>query len=99
MGDFAERAAGLEWGREPTDPGLRPLWFFGMSRKIEAYNAILAEEVKRAGGRYFDLWPLMSSQADAGKVALDGLHPNALAHAEWAQAIATELAKKPQGNN
>jgi uncharacterized protein YkwD len=38
VGDFVDRAGGLEWGKPPADADLKPLWFFGVSRKIEAWN-------------------------------------------------------------
>jgi uncharacterized protein YkwD len=38
VGDFMDRAAGLSWGKPPSDSSLKPLWFFGVSRKIEAWN-------------------------------------------------------------
>ncbi|MBL8953793.1 MAG: SGNH/GDSL hydrolase family protein [Myxococcaceae bacterium] len=62
-----------------------------LKARIGAYNAILQEEAKLAGARYLDLWPLMRRQADAKKVAPDGLHPSAAAHLEWAEALAKEL--------
>jgi len=45
VGDFLEKTAGLEWGRQPTDPALKPIWFYGVSRKIEAYNNTLLEKI------------------------------------------------------
>lgn len=38
VGDFVDRAAGLTWNKPPQDEALKPLWFFGISRKIEAWN-------------------------------------------------------------
>ncbi len=78
-----------DWSQSPVAEG------FGdpaaLQKKIVAYNRILEEETKAAGGRYVDLWPLMRRQADAKKIASDGLHPNATAHLEWAEALAKEL--------
>jgi uncharacterized protein YkwD len=38
VGDFLDRAAGLKWNKPPQDESLKPLWFFGVARKIEAWN-------------------------------------------------------------
>jgi uncharacterized protein YkwD len=38
VGDFVERASGLNSNQPPRDESLKPLWFFGVSRKIEAWN-------------------------------------------------------------
>jgi uncharacterized protein YkwD len=38
VGDFVERASSLEYSKPPRDEALRPLWFFGVSRRIEAWN-------------------------------------------------------------
>jgi acyl-CoA thioesterase I len=62
-----------------------------LQAQIVSYNEILRQEAKAAGARYLDLWPLMRKQADARKVASDGLHPSATAHLEWAEALAKEL--------
>ena len=62
-----------------------------LQKQIVLYNRILEEEAKASGFRYLDLWPLLRKQADAKKLAADGLHPSAEAHAEWAQALAKEL--------
>lgn len=44
VGDFVDRAAELEWGKPPKDDSLRPLWFYGMCRKIEAWNNSVMEK-------------------------------------------------------
>jgi len=78
-----------DWSRSPVAEA------FGdpaeLQKKIVQYNEILQAEAKAAGARYLDLWPLMRKQADAKKVAPDGLHPSAAAHLEWAEALAKEL--------
>ncbi|HYE20250.1 MAG TPA: CAP domain-containing protein [Tepidisphaeraceae bacterium] len=48
VGDFVEKTEGLEWGKAPTDPALRPIWFYGMSRKIDAYNESVAAKIMDA---------------------------------------------------
>lgn len=55
--------------------------------RIEAYNGILAEETKAAGGVWVDLWPLMVEQGAARLFASDGLHPHQKAYTAWAQAL------------
>jgi lysophospholipase L1-like esterase len=59
------------------------------ARIVDA-NAILRDETAAVGGRYVDLFPLMESQAQAGMIARDGLHPSATAYQAWA----TELARQ-----
>ncbi|HUB07864.1 MAG TPA: SGNH/GDSL hydrolase family protein [Myxococcales bacterium] len=75
-----------DWSLSPTAA------LFGdaeaLGRRIRLYNRILAEESARAGARFVDLFPLMESEAKAGEVADDGLHPSAAAYAAWADAIA-----------
>lgn len=58
-----------------------------LRRRIEAYNAILAEETKVAGGVYVDLWPLLVAQGEEKLFASDGLHPSGKAYTAWAQAL------------
>lgn len=55
--------------------------------RIEQYNAILAEETRRAGGTWVELWPLMVEQGANKLFATDGLHPNEKAYTAWAQAL------------
>ncbi len=55
--------------------------------RIEAYNGILAEETKAAGGTYVDLWPLMVEQGAKKLFTSDGLHPNQKAYTAWAEAL------------
>lgn len=45
VGDILERTSGLEWGKPPTDESLRPIWFFGQCRKIEAWNNSLIDQL------------------------------------------------------
>lgn len=59
-----------------------------LKTRIEAYNAILAEETKLAGGIYVDLWPLMQEQGAKKLFTSDGLHPSQKAYTAWAQALA-----------
>lgn len=59
--------------------------------RIEAYNGILAEETKAAGGVYVDLWPLMVEQGAKKLFTSDGLHPNQKAYTAWAEALLTRF--------
>jgi acyl-CoA thioesterase I len=58
-----------------------------LKRRIEAYNEILAEETKVAGGVYVDLWGLFVNQGEQKLFASDGLHPSGKAYTAWAQAL------------
>jgi lysophospholipase L1-like esterase len=78
-----------DWSRSPAakafaDPD-------AIRAQIVLYNRILAEEAKAAGARYLDLFPLMTRQAEAQDLAVDGLHPSAHAHLEWAEALANPV--------
>lgn len=74
-----------DWSRAPLAEA------FGdrddLRARIEAYNAILAEETKAAGGVYVELWPLMQAQAAQKLFADDGLHPGQKAYTAWAEAL------------
>ena len=61
------------------------------ARIVEA-NAILQAETVAAGGTYVDLFPLMETQAKAGMIARDGLHPSAPAYDAWAAELASRGA-------
>lgn len=74
-----------DWSRSPAaqyfgDPGAI------LARIVEA-NAILRDETTAAGGTYVDLFPMMQTQAAAGWIARDGLHPSAAAHDAWAAEL------------
>lgn len=44
VGDFLDRAAGLKYDRPPHDESVKPLWFFGVARRIEAWNKPILEK-------------------------------------------------------
>jgi acyl-CoA thioesterase-1 len=78
-----------DWARSPAarsfgDPE-------ALHATIVAFNEALRAETEARGGRYVDLFPLMMEQARAGRVAGDGLHPDAGAHDAWAEALARQL--------
>jgi acyl-CoA thioesterase-1 len=78
-----------EWSRSPAASP------YGTTEallvRIAHFNAIAAEEAESAGARFVDLYPLMHRQAAAEMLAIDGLHPNAEAHEEWAKTLAEKL--------
>jgi len=56
--------------------------------EIDHFNAINAEETKRAGTRYADITPVSRHAAtNAALVAPDGLHPSATMYTEWVRII------------
>lgn len=56
--------------------------------EIDHFNAINAEETKRAGARYADITPVSRHAAtDATLVAPDGLHPSAKMYTSWVSVI------------
>jgi len=59
------------------------------ARIVEA-NAILRDETLAVGGTYVDLFPLMETQARAGMIAGDALHPSAAAYGAWAEELARQ---------
>jgi acyl-CoA thioesterase-1 len=54
-------------------------------------NAVLREETAAAGGLFVDLSALMESQARAGMIAADQLHPSAPAYDGWAAELERAL--------
>jgi len=59
-----------------------------IAAEIDRFNAINAEETKRAGARYADITPVSRHAAtDASLVAPDGLHPSAKMYASWVSVI------------
>ena len=59
-----------------------------IAAEIDRFNAINAEETKRAGARYADITPVSRHAAtDATLVAPDGLHPSAKMYASWVSVI------------
>jgi lysophospholipase L1-like esterase len=74
-----------DWGVTPFAAGRDRTKIAG---EIDHFNAINAEETKRAGARYADI-TLVSRHAatDAALVAPDGLHPSAKMYAEWVRII------------
>lgn len=78
-----------DWSRAPIAKA------FGdrdeLRARIEASNAVLAEETKAAGGTWVELWPVMLEQGEQQLFADDGLHPTPKAYTAWAQALLTSF--------
>jgi lysophospholipase L1-like esterase len=80
-----------DWSRSPVATGFgRPS---DIARRIRQFNDILREEAQGAGARYFDLFTLMETQARAGMVASDGLHPSAEAYDQWAARLTEHIGE------
>jgi Lysophospholipase L1 and related esterases len=59
-----------------------------IAAEIDRFNAIAAEESKRAEAHYADVTPVSRHAAtDATLVAPDGLHPSAKMYAQWVTVI------------
>jgi len=56
-----------------------------IAAEIDRFNAINAEETKRAGAKYADITPL--SRKNPTLVSPDGLHPSAEMYAQWVTVI------------
>ncbi len=78
-----------DWSQAPIAKGFGPR--AALQAKIEAYNAVLAQESKLAGATYVDCWELMKTQGAAQLFADDGLHPLAKAYTGWASVLAEQL--------
>ena len=78
-----------DWAHSPTAAS------FGdpeeLAKTIARYNDVLHEIATKRGARWVDLVPLMQRQAQARRLADDGLHPSEDAYDEWASALAAAL--------
>jgi lysophospholipase L1-like esterase len=67
--------------------------------EIAHFNAINAEETKRAGARYADITPGSRQAAiDPTLVAPDGLHPSAAMYAQWVAVISPQAEAALKGH-
>lgn len=67
--------------------------------EIDHFNAINAEETKRAGARYADVTPVSRRAAtDPTLVAPDGLHPSAAMYAQWVTVILPQAEAALKGH-
>jgi lysophospholipase L1-like esterase len=74
-----------DWGVTPFASGRDRTKIGG---EIDRFNAIAAEETKKANARYVDITPISRGAAsDATLVAPDGLHPSARMYSRWVPLI------------
>ena len=67
--------------------------------EIDRFNAINAEETKRAGARYADIAAVSRRAAnDPALVAPDGLHPSAAMYAQWVTVILPQAKAASTGH-
>ena len=70
-----------------------------IAAEIDRFNAINAEETKRAGARYADVTPgSRQAASDKSLVAPDGLHPSAAMYAQWVSVIAPQAEPALKGH-
>jgi len=67
-----------------------------IAAEIDRFNAINAEETRRAGARYVDITPI--SRKNPTLVAPDGLHPSAAMYAQWVTVILPQAEAALQGH-
>jgi lysophospholipase L1-like esterase len=67
-----------------------------IAAEIDRFNAINAEETKRAGAKYADITPV--SRKNPTLVAPDGLHPSAAMYAQWVTVILPQAEAALQGH-
>ena len=67
-----------------------------IAAEIDRFNAINAEETKRAGAKYVDITPI--SRKYPALVAPDGLHPSAAMYAKWVTVILPQAEAALQGH-
>jgi len=67
-----------------------------IAAEIDRFNAINAEETKRAGAKYADITPI--SRKNPTLVAPDGLHPSAEMYAQWVTVILPQAEAALQGH-
>ena len=60
----------------------------GAAKQIDAFNAVCAEESKKAGAVFIDITPISRKAADdKSLVADDGLHPSGKMYRAWAEQV------------
>jgi lysophospholipase L1-like esterase len=67
-----------------------------IAAEIDRFNAINAEETKRAGAKYADITPI--SRKNLTLVAPDGLHPSAAMYAQWVTVISPQAEAALRGH-
>jgi lysophospholipase L1-like esterase len=69
-----------------------------IAAEIDRFNAVNAEETKKAGARYADITPVSRHAAtDSSLVAPDGLHPSAAMYAQWVPIISPQAEAALEG--
>jgi lysophospholipase L1-like esterase len=85
-----------DWGVTPYATGRDRA---KIAAEIDHFNAINAEETKRAGARYADVTPASRRVAtDTTLVAPDGLHPSAAMYAQWVTVILPQAEAALKGH-
>ncbi len=85
-----------DWGVTPFAAGRDRA---KIGTEIDHFNAINAEETKRAGARYADISPVSRHAAvDPALVAPDGLHPSSKMYAEWVRIILPQAEAALKGH-
>jgi len=82
-----------DWGVTPFAEGRDRA---KIAAEIDRFNAINAEETKRAGAKYADITPI--SRKNPTLVAPDGLHPSAEMYAQWVTIILPQAEAALQGH-
>jgi len=82
-----------DWGVTPFAKGRDRA---KITTEIDHFNAIAAEETKRAGAKYADITPV--SRKNPTLVAPDGLHPSAAMYAQWVTVISPQAEAALQGH-
>jgi len=67
-----------------------------IAAEIDRFNAIAAEETKRAGSKYADITPV--SRKNPTLVGPDGLHPSATMYAQWVSVILPQAEAALRGH-
>jgi lysophospholipase L1-like esterase len=82
-----------DWGVTPFAEGRDRA---KIGAEIDRFNAIAAEETKRAGAKYADITPV--SRKKPTLVAPDGLHPSAAMYAQWVTVISPQAEAALRGH-
>jgi lysophospholipase L1-like esterase len=64
-----------------------------VAREVDAFNAVAEAICAQAGVRFVDVTTAGRAPAFADALVDDGLHPSAVAYADWARRIADAMAK------
>jgi lysophospholipase L1-like esterase len=74
-----------DWGATPFAAGRDRA---AIAADVDRFNAVCAEEARRAGAIFIDVTPISRAAAyDASLLANDGLHPSRAMYARWVDAM------------